>query len=221
MFKKFTLVLFLFIISISQAQVTQNMSDSGMVIFTKEKEPDTFTGSPYFEKDFQRGVIHDSEGRSMNVLLRYNALEDVVVVKTEALSKDEYMLPKLTSITYELDDYTYFISNLNTDNGYIEAYFAKFYEGPKSSFVARPEVDVVQAQKAKTGYDKAKPANIDVDLVYYISIDGGQYKEVRLKEKDLEDLFSSDAMEEYFDDNKIKTEKDVVEMLKFYESQDQ
>lgn len=218
MIKKSILALTLLMFGITQAQIVQNMSDTGMVIFTKNKEPDTFTGSPYMEDEFKPGKLIDDKGRSADVFLRYHALEDVVVVKTEANSDEEYMLPKLTSITYELKDYTYFIDNLRTDNGNIEAYFARFFEGENSSFVGRPEIDVIPAQKANTGYEKDKPADIDVEMVYYISIDGGIYKEVRLKERDLEDLFTSDKMETYFDKHKIKKEKDVVEMLKFYEN---
>lgn len=202
----------------AQFQNTSFASQSGMTIFTKEKEPDTYTGSPYYEKDFQPGTIHDDKGRSLEVMMRYNALEDVVVVKAQKRDTESYMLPKLTTITYELADYTYFIENVNTDNGWIEAYFAKYYEGSKASFIGRPEVDVVQARKATTGYDKDKPANIDVEMAYYISLNGEKFKEVRLKEKNLEDFFSSDKMEEYFDEHKIKTEKDVVELLKFYEN---
>lgn len=215
------LLLFAFFLSffgVSAQQINPFASDEGMLIFTKEKEPDTFTGSPYYEDDFQTGVIHDDKGRSLKVQMRYNALEDVVVIRPKPNSEEEYMLPKLKTITYELDDYTYFIDRLSTDNGELEAYFAKFHESENSTFVGQPKVDVTPAQKAKTGYDKDKPANIDVEMVYYISVDGGTFKEVRLKEKDLEDLFDSDRMEEYFDDHKIKTEQDVIEMLRFYDS---
>lgn len=217
--KKIFLLLFLATFAMeAQIQSTPFASQSGMQIFTKVKEPDSYTGTPYYEKEFQPGTIHDDKGRSLDVLMRYNALEDVVVVKAGMRDKESYMLPKLKTITYELADYTYFIDNIHTENGWIEAYFAKYYEGPKASFIGRPEVDVIPAKKAATGYDKDKPANIDVEMVYYLSLNGEKYKEVRLKEKDLEDFFSSDKMEEYFDEHKIKTEKDVVGLLKFYEN---
>lgn len=204
---------------ISQAQqANQFASQSGMMIFTKEKEPDTYTGTPYVEDDFQQGIIHDDKGRSQQALMRYNALEDVVVVKLNKLESDSYVLPKLTTITYELPNYTYFIDNIDTENGKKEAYFARYYKGDKVSFIGIPEVDVIPAQKAMTGYDKDKPADIDVDMTYYLSLDGGIYKEVRLKEKDFEEILGkSGIMKTYFDKHKIKDEKDVVAMLKFYD----
>lgn len=204
---------------LSQAQqVNQFASQSGMMIFTKEKEPDTYTGSPYVEEDFQQGIIHDDKGRAQKALIRYNALEDVVVVKLNKMDADSYVLPKLTTITYELPNYTYFIDDIDTDDGKKEAYFARYYKGDKVSFIGIPKVDVIPAQKARTGYDKDKPADIDVDMTYYLSLDGGVYKEVRLKEKDFEELLgNSPKMKTYFDKHKVKDEKDVVEMLKFYE----
>lgn len=211
------LILFPCFSGVFAQQANPFMSDGGMVVFTKEKEPDLYTGSPYYEDDFKLGIINDDKGRTLEVLMRYNALEDVVVIRPNPDSEEEYVLPKLRSITYELGNYTYFIDNIYTDNGHIEAYFARFYEGDKSTFIGLPKVDVIPAQKAKTGYDKDKPAKIDVEMVYYLSLEGGQFKEVRLKEKDLKDLFKSDKMEEYFDEHKIKTEEDVVNMLKYFE----
>ncbi|MFV8224291.1 hypothetical protein [Christiangramia aquimixticola] len=219
MLKKTILGMLLFAFVGVNAQRANNfMSDGGMVIFTKEKEPDTFTGSPYYEKDFIVGVINDDKGRSLDVLMRYNALEDVVVIKPLENKNEEFMLPKLKTITYNFGDYTYFIDNLKTNNGNIEAYFAEFYKGKKSLFLGQPTVEVTPPQKAKTGYDKDKPADIDVEMVYYLSVDGEMLKETRLKEKDLEDFFKSREMKKYFDDNKIKTEKDVVKMLKYYDT---
>lgn len=214
----FTLFVLCFTFFISNAQISDNMSNTGMQIYTKQNTPDKFTGSPYAEDDFQRGIIYDKNtDKSQPALLRYNSVEDVVEIR---LTKDDKssVLPKFTHIFYNMGDYTYFIDNINTDNGYIEAYFARFYDGEKVKFIARPVPRISEAQIAKTSYEKDKPANLDVEFVYYISINGDKYREIRLKEKDLEDFFSSEKMEEYFDEHKIKTEKDVVELLKYYEN---
>lgn len=212
-----TLFALCFFFSISNAQVSENLSLTGMQIYTKTKTPKNFTGSPYAEKDFLRGIIYDKNAdRSQAAFLRYNAVEDVVEIRLNK-NDESSVLPKFTHIFYKMGDYTYFIDNLNTENGFIEAYFARFYDGDKAKFIARPVPEITEAQVAKTGYEKDKPADLSVDMVYYLSIDGGIYKEIRLKEKDLEDFFSSDKMEDYLDDHKIKNEKDVIELLKYYE----
>ncbi len=217
--KKLILLLFISSFAVQAQQANQFASQSGMMIFTKEKEPDTFTGSPYVEDDFQQGIIHDDKGRSQKAFMKYNALEDVVVVKLNKLDSDSYVLPKLPSITYELPEYTYFIDNIDTEDGNKESYFARYYQGDKVNFIAIPEVDVIPPQKAMTGYDKDKPADIDVDMTYYLSLNGGLYKEVRLKEKDFKELLGdAGKMKKYFSDHKIKDVKDVQALLKFYEA---
>ncbi|WP_373059900.1 hypothetical protein [Zunongwangia sp. H14] len=79
-------------------------------------------------------------------------------------------------------------------------------------------MDIIPAQKARTGYDRDKPADINVEMECYLSLDNNFYKRTRLKEKDLEDFFDSSHMKAYFKEHKIKDEKGVVEMLRYYES---
>ncbi|WP_026915841.1 hypothetical protein [Christiangramia portivictoriae] len=214
----YLLILAIFIgMTSANAQLTSDVEMTGMLIFTKEKEPAKMTGSPYYEDDFIIGQVMEDK-RKVRMLMRYNALEDMVVLRPNTTSTKEYVLPKKKSITYDFGDYTYFIDRLKTEEGELEAYFAKFYQGENSTFVGQPKADFTPARQATTGYSKDKPASIKVEMVYYISIDGKPFREVRLKEKDLEDLFDSDRMEDYLDDRKIKTEADVVAMLKFYDS---
>lgn len=216
--KNYLLILFIsFSLTQILAQQTQNVEMNGMQIFTKDKEPDKMTGSPYYEDDFIIGKVMEDD-RKVMMLMRYNALEDMVVLRPNTNSTKEYVLPKKKSIKYDFGNYTYFIDRLETEEGELEAYFAKFHQGKHSIFVGQPNADYTPAKKAATSYTQDKPASIKVEMVYYISIDGAPFKEVRLKEKDLADLFDSDRMEDYFDDKKIKTEEDVVAMLKFYDN---
>ncbi|MFV8281175.1 hypothetical protein ACNKXS_06500 [Christiangramia marina] len=216
--KKFLLFAIILSTSFTQinAQYWANVENTGMQIFTKQKESEGVTGSAYYEQDFMMGTVIDKD-RRVNLLMRYNAVEDVVVLKPDITTGKEYVLPKIKSIKYKIGNYTYFIDELNTEDGKLEAYFARFYQGDKSDFVGQPVADYTPAKAASTAYGEDKQAKLSVDMVYYISVDGAPFKEVRLKEKDLEDLFKGDKMEDYLDDNKIKTEQDVVSLLKYYE----
>jgi len=217
------LLLFAIILSASftqiNAQYWANVENTGMQIFTKQKEAEGVTGSPYYENDFIIGTVIDKD-RKVNMLMRYNAVEDMVVLKPDVTTGKEYVLPKIKSINYKIGNYTYFVDELSTEKGKLEAYFARFYQGKKGVLVGQPKADFIPAKPASTAYGEDKPAKITVEMVYYISVDGAPFKEVRLKEKDLEDLFKGDKMEDYLDDNKIKTEQDVVSLLKYYEQLD-
>lgn len=204
---------------VSHSQISDSFSNSGMLIYTTKKTPESYTGSPYKEVKFLKGVIRDTnKDISQEALLRYNALEDVVEIRFQQNDKSS-VLPKYKHIIYDMGDYTYYIDNLDTDNGIYESYILNFYESDNVKFVGRPTINLTEAKLAKTPYEKDRPADIKIELEYYISINGGKFKQTRIKEKDLEDIFNSDRMEDYFDDNKIKDEKDVVKMLKFYDSQ--
>jgi len=215
---------FLAIISISlfaftsSAQYFDNVSNTGMQIYTKSKTPDNYTGSPYVENNFLLGTIRDfKQNKTLPALLRYNAVEDVVEIRLQLEDKSS-VLPKYTHIKYDMGDYTYFIDNINTEDGFKESYFANYYDGKNVKFIGVPEPKVTPAQEAKTGYGNDKPASLRVDMIYYISLDGGQYKKAKIKEKDLKDILGeSDRIEDYFDNNKIKTIEDIVEMLKYFE----
>ncbi len=78
---------------------------------------------------------------------------------------------------------------------------------------------MIPGTKAKSGYDKPKPARIKIDQVYYLQLDGGNLHEVRLKEKDFKEYFEDKpGMEKYFDNHKIKGLDDVKKLLEFYDN---
>ena len=199
------------------AQITPNdfMSQQGMILFTKKKTPDTFTGSPYVEKDFIQATVSDDKGRKQKLLVKYNALEDVVLVKANATDTESYVLPKLRSIEYSLSGYTYVIDGIDTEDGYLESYLLEYYDDGNIRFVGYPNVKSTPGRES-TGYQSAKPASIDVTIDHYISVDGKEFQYIKLKEKHLEKIFDNDTAEDYLDENKIKDEQDVVNFLKFY-----
>lgn len=216
--KKYIYLLLVFISFEMTSQNLDNISNTGMLVYTKNNTPSDYTGSPYAEKDFQSGIIMDTDkDKQQEAMLRYNAVEDVVEIKLNG-DDEVHILPKLKNIKYDLGEYTYFIENfLTEDSGRIEGYFRQYYADKNILFISYPKADVTESTVNSTGYQKAKPAHLDVDMLYYVQKDGGRLKEVRLKEKDFKSIFSDKGkMEAYFKENKIKDEKDVVEMLKFY-----
>ncbi|MUP45895.1 hypothetical protein E0K83_09065 [Gramella sp. BOM4] len=219
MLKSTTFIIFLFLSFCTMAQdVTIGVYDPSTFFLTKEKEPDyRYTGSPYLEDDFKKGTIHDSERTSVDAYLRYNAFEDAVMIKADPNS-EEVKFPRLKTITYEIDNYTYYLDEINTEDGNFQGYLARFYEGEKASFIGKPDLHITPAKEGSSGYDKPEPAKVRVEMKYYLSVNGSKYKEIRTKEKDLKDFFSSKKMKDYLDDHKIKSTEDVVDLLKFYDS---
>lgn len=206
----------------SFAQISDFLpGNSPLQILTFDNTPEAFTGSPYVEKDFVNGVIMDSDGKTHPAFLRYNTVEDVVEVKLALSEPNTFVLPKLKNISYRMNGYTYVLDSFRTDKGEtMEGYFMNYFDGKKVKFYARPLPDVTQAEKAKTGYEKDKPAHLSIKTDYYLSVNNGPLISVKLKEKDFKNaLPASKEIDKYFKDNKVKTVEDYSKVLEWFDNQ--
>jgi len=189
-------------------------------VTTKPMVVTDYEGSPYLEDQFTPGLIVEEGNKSQTVYIRYNVVDDQVELKVAPSQKDIYLLPRQQKFSYKLKDYSYTLSAYNVEDlGLIKGYVQTYYASDKIVFIGKPLAQVIPGQAAKTGYDKAKPATIDIATNFYIGKPNEQLKEVRIKEKDFEKILGDKkGMKDYFDDNKIKTTDDVIKMLKFYDS---
>ncbi|QED36730.1 hypothetical protein FK178_02930 [Antarcticibacterium arcticum] len=218
----FTFLASVFIVLNSFSQVSDFIpGNSPLLILTTNNTPDGYTGSPYVEKNFVNGVIMDTDGKTHPAFLRYNTVEDVVEVKLALSEPDTFVLPKLKNISYRMNGYTYVLDSFRTDKGEtLEGYFMNYYDGKKVKFYARPMPDITPAEKAKTGYEKDKAAHLNVKTDYYIALNNGPLKNVRLKDKDFKNaLPASKEVDKYFKEVKVKSVEDFVKMLEWYDQQ--
>ncbi|MFC6861196.1 hypothetical protein [Zunongwangia atlantica] len=217
---KKTLYILIYLIGVSSiAQNFDNISNTGMLIFTKAKTPDEYTGSPYVEDEFTQGKIVDvDKNRSQTAYLKFNAIEDVVEIKLNKDDEKVHILPKLKNLKYDMGDYNYIIDNYRVKGGgNLEGYFLEYFYEDNIRFLAFPEGKLTPATTTETGYQKPKPANLRIDYTYYIQRDLGPLEEVKLKNRDFKEIFADeDLIQSYIKKNKIKTESDVVLMLKYY-----
>ena len=192
--------------------------NSQFQIFTLNNTPEGFTGSPYVEKDFVKGVIMDTDGKTHPAFLRYNAVEEVVEIKLTLSEPDTFVLPKLKNISYRMNGYTYVLDSFRTDKGQtMEGYFIKYYDGKNVKFYARPVPEITPPVKASTGYEKDKAAHLNVKTEYFIGYNG-TLQPVKLKDKDfINALPKSKEVDKYFKDNKVKTVQDYTKMLEWYD----
>lgn len=197
------------------------MNKNRMVIPTFNNTPETFTGSPYLDEEFKKGVIDDGEGRTQEAFLRYNAVEEEMEIKLKKEDEQLMVLPKLRKITYTIDDKKYFIDTYRTEKGEkLQGYFVSFYEGEEVKLLGWHRPDVIEARKARSGYEKDKPAHLKVDLEYYISKNDGRLQEIKMNPRNFKKLFKdSRAMKKYFSENKVKTTEEAVEALEYFEDQ--
>ena len=179
----------------------------------------TLAGSPYMENDFVQGKIIIEGQKDQPAYLKYNVAKDQIEIKANPQQNDVFVLPRNNQYKFQLNNYTYYYGNVTTSkNGYLQGYLMKFYEGDEVGFIAKPVVKIEPARAAETSYDRAKPATMTVETEYYLSVEGKPYEKIRIKERVIKrKLKDSDKLEEYFDEHRINSEDEVVELLQFYE----
>lgn len=181
--------------------------------------PKGYTGTPYIDDAFKEGRIMDDKGREQEVWLRYHAVEGIVEIKLEPSDPEVLVLPKLNSITYMIEGYPFELETFWTEDGEkLEGYFTKYYESENIKLLGWQEPDVIEPQKARSGYEKAKPAHLTVGQQYFLSLDKGRLEEVKLKPRSFRKAFEdSRVMEGYFSEQKVKDLEQALEAVRFYD----
>ena len=223
--KLFLLMSLSLLASAAKAQLTDwvpgSASQLEYVILPDAK--DNIVGSPYYEDEFTPGVIMMEGKESLRAYLRYNVVDDQVEVRVAPNAESTYVLPKDQSISYKLKNYVYKLRRVTTDEGIgIEGYFMDYYSGEKASFYAKPTARVIRPRRESTAFNDRTSLRRDVFIDYYLVLENRPLIHVKLKEKDFRKVLEdAPGMKEYFSENKIKDEADVVRMLRYYEAQQQ
>lgn len=187
-----------------------------------EKSLLKFTGTPYLEDDFVYGSINDEAGNSHYAFLRYNAIEEIVEIKIpQADQLGIQVLPKNNNLSYSLKDYKYIFDSFITSEGErIEGYLIEYYDGYSFGLYGNPNPKLNEAQRARTGYDRDKPAHLSVEVDYYIKKEDGTLHSVKLNRRAFKkELPPSQELSRYMSNNRLKTPQDFAELLRWLEIQ--
>lgn len=177
-------------------------------------------GSPYFEEQYTPGILFDEKGKTEHAYFRYNVAKDQVEIKIAPTQEQTFILPRYQRYSYQLKNYSYILDKLSSDEGkMLEGYFMEYFKGTHSRLLAKPTIKLIPGKEAKTGYDKARPAHLEINQIYYLQLEDGPLHEVRLKEKDFKKyLEDKQGMKSYFSTHKIRDMEDVKKMLEFYDT---
>lgn len=203
----------------AQVQEYRPQVSATEIIELKSTESKKIEGSIYFEDSFVRGEVVENGKKNLKAYFRYNFLKEQVEIKLNPKDVKFYFLPKSNKITYILPEYNYELIDVRAKNGnHINGFVMVFYKQHGISFISKLRPKIIKGSSSKSGFGADKPSRYSSEQNYYISLNNGVYEEVRLKEKDFEDIFREKFMKVYFSDHKIKDEGDVVKMLEYYAS---
>lgn len=166
-------------------------------------------GSPFWNDEFQRGVLVIEGKEPINAFLRYDVNQEVMEIKLKP-SDDQvfYLEPNLTA-EFRFGGDVYNARELNVNGERISGIFIDHYKGDNYSFFEKPTVELIPAKKARTGYDEDKPARIEVDSRFFIVKPDGEVKEVEVKQRDIRKALDSPVAEDYLENHKIRNINDL------------
>ncbi|NER11745.1 hypothetical protein SAMN06265375_1055 [Muriicola jejuensis] len=180
--------------------------------------PPNVQGSPYANEEFALGKVFVKGQDPYNGLLRYNAYQDGIEMKTD---KGVITLLKREYLSAEIDGNLYLIENYKNNGAIKKAYFIEKNKG-KARLLLRQRKEFIEERQATSSYSKDQPAKFDDDLTYYLITEGNAGVEVRIKSKDILSALPDHQKEvEAFakkNKNKMRTEEEVLQILAFYNS---
>lgn len=205
----------------AQGQIQDSGGHGLMLLNTKENEDmKKVKGSPYLNEDFTSGKLFITGKEPLDVFLRYDVAKDIIEIKINKASAETYVLPLGQKAEYIIGQDTFVYESLNSSGTKINGYFVELFKGENIRLLKKHSASVSQAEKAKTGYEKDRPAEIKINDQYYVLFRNGELKPIDLKEKDLKKaLPDSKEVKNYLDSNKLKSVEDFKTFFKWYDTQ--
>ncbi|MCB7480512.1 hypothetical protein [Christiangramia sediminis] len=203
-------------------------ANSDMIVFTEYRMPKTITstevlslnsieGSPYLKTAFTAGKIIDTDkNRYQSANLRYHFLRDIIEIDVEG-EDNPVVLPKLKNIEYLIGEEKFFYGSLKTEkNEILEGYFTELFADKNLRFISQYKIDYKYPRIGETGYENDKPGKLSFEKIYFVQKNKGSLKEMKINKRSVGAIFKDTRSSEYLNNHKIKSEKDVIDFLKFY-----
>ena len=179
-------------------------------------------GTPYFEKTFKLAEVeYFGELITDKIYIRFNAYNDEMEIASSPLTKNsENILIKNNKVFCIIDGKTYRYLGFKEDNqppavGYLK----ELFKGELFSFYERKFKVYMQATVARTSLERSFPARFVEKIQYYYSVNNGEINQIKLSKKNILNKLKphSSSIKQFMEknDSKLKSLKDVVEMLNF------
>jgi hypothetical protein len=219
--KRYFLILLIFFVG--RQGFGQVINDSGnhslMLLTTKENaRMNSVEGSPYLHEEFRYGTATIQGKEPLKVFMRYNVDQEQIEIKTDIKSEDIYVLPKDEKTLYEIGPEALVFDQISHNGKRIFGYFIEHFKGKNLRLLEKPVASLTEAVKAKTGYDRDRPAKIVIEEEFYVVNMNGKVKNVRLKHRDIKKTFNSPFAKKYLSNNKIRSEEDLISFVVYLDA---
>jgi hypothetical protein len=213
----FLIITLLYFLNNVKAQYYNDLNVNGKPVMLKTAAD--VTGSPYMYEDWINGSVKLKSGKSYNVLLKYNLLDDALIYKN---SKDEVMefVDDVKEFTLSQADGT----SENFRNGFSniqgwndKSYFKVLSEG-NSTLLKKERITIQETTDYNAGMARKNYAKSDT---YYLVSNTGS-TQLKINKKAILSRFSTrqKEMTDYMASNSIdiKNDGDLSKLFNYYNS---
>ena len=178
-------------------------------------------GSPYYNVNFLAGTVYkNNEVYKKDVLLRYNAYEDIVEIKESSDVKTANVLSKTNGQTVRINN-SFFVTMIEPNSKKLE-YFQVLFIGEKINLFKKWRKVFNASQQANTGMTRDVPAIYKDSPIYFRMDADFNFIEIpKSKKKFLKSLGDkSESVKKYMKEKRLKLSKDedFIKIIKFYET---
>ena len=203
-----------------QIDIEQKQAAFGLT----EDEFNNIEGSPYANENFLTGTIfQDGKPVLTNILLRYNIFSDEIEIKKSANDKEDsygaLVKDSETFVKIFNDIYVFVPFEGSNEKG---NYFTVVSEESVFKLYKKTEVHYSAPFKARTTYERDRPANFEKKNYYYLVSKDGSFSELPASKSKIIKVMGKKEKEikTFIKRNKtnLKAEKDLIKLVKYYNS---
>ena len=222
-------VLFISSLTIATSQAQSVFKDTDIDKYISElpipKNKDlNYVGSPYANKDFQKGVaIKNGITIAYNLGLRYNANKDIFEIKKTFALKDNQakLLKRTDEIVLKVNNSNFVYVPVNASNKVL-GYFVLLHKGKNITLLKKIKKEYIPAQKAYSSMSKDVAPTYKEKTMLYVSNKDGVITELpNSKNKKIDVLYKDKkATKLYIKENKlnINKERDLIRIAKYIDT---
>ena len=180
-----------------------------------------FKGTPYLEKEFQKGVVYDGlTGKENNLFLRYDALNDTFEMKDTKATKNKEFLKKAYEVHVGINDKVFYYQNYINEGGRnVTGYLREITTVGDKKFYIKYGKNLVMPKKAATTLEQDRPGRIENESFYVVGV-SNKLKATDIKKKNVLDHFPNDKrseLKQFIKKNRLrfKDEKDIKKLADY------
>lgn len=199
------------------------LSDIQNVINNKETNNsyEQYDGTPYLKKEFSIGTINNlTTDKSHKLLIRFNIFKDRMEIQKDKNSI--FQLSKQPTLNIELDNKKFFLKEYEWESKTRISYLEILLKKDKIELFKKRSVILKSAVKAKSSYEKDKPAKfISFNHLLYKS-KNQKITSLPKKKKEFFNIFQQQSEKVYLfaKKNKLsfKKESDLIKIFEYFNS---